>query len=104
MSWRIEASGGKGSANLVVIRPMHDDDPESEIRHVNIRVSPRCGRDHPTMPLFLDGMIYEDRTGVKYTILSGVLREMGPDDGESSIWVYDYLAVIGAHRLIGIPR
>lgn len=103
MSWRLEASGGGGSANLVVIQPVQDDDPEREIRHVRIRVSPRPGREHPTLPLFPDGFVYRDRTGLKYTIISGEISEIGPDDGESSIWVYDYLAVIGAHRLIGIP-
>ena len=102
MSWRMEASGGKGSANLVVIRPVNDNDPFSETQHVHIRVSPKGGRDHPTMPLFPDGMVYQDRAGTKYTILSGVMKEVGPDDGESSLWIYDYLAAIGAHRLSGL--
>ncbi len=103
MAWRLEASGGKGSANLIVIEPVSDNGPEDPVQHVHIRVSPRCGRDHPTMPLFPDGTIYQDRSGLKYTILSGIVVEKGPDDGESSLWVYDYLAAIGAHRLTGLP-
>jgi hypothetical protein len=86
-----------------MIEPVSDDDPFSEIQQVHIRVSPKGGRDHPTMPLFPDGMIYQDRLGVKYTILSGVMMEIGTSDGESSIWVHDYLAAFGAHRLIGMP-
>src|SRR5690606_18651125 len=101
MAWRREASGVRG-ANRVTIEPVMDDSPDSEIRHVRIRVTPRVG-ELPTMPLFPEGVIYVDRTGLKYTILSHEVREVGPDSGEHSIWIYDYLAVIGAHRLTG-PR
>lgn len=101
MSWHIETSGARG-ANRVTIDPVSDDDPRSEIRHVCIRVTPRIG-ELPTMPFFPEGMVYTDRTGVKYTILAARVQEVGPDDGERSIWIYEYLAAIGAHSLTG-PR
>ena len=101
MSWRIEASGAKG-ANRVTIEPVSDDSSDSEVKHVRIRVAPRIG-EHPTMPFIPDGMVYTDRFGMKYTILVGQITEIGPDDGERSIWVHDYLAAIGAHTLTG-PR
>lgn len=101
MGWRIEASGACG-ANRIIIEPVSDDSPDSEIRHVRIRVTPRTG-ELPSLPFFPEGMVYTDRTGVKYTILSSQVREVGADDGERSIWIYDYLAALGAHTLTG-PR
>lgn len=101
MSWRIEASGAKG-ANRVTIEPVSDDNPDGEIKHVRIRVTPRTG-ELPTMPFFPEGMVYTDRIGMKYTILSSRVCEVGPDDGDRSIWIYDYLAAMGAHTLTG-PR
>ena len=69
MTWRIEASGGTGSANLVVIQPVSDDDPNDPIRHAIIKVSPKGGRDHPTLPVFPLGFVYRDRSGMAYTIM-----------------------------------
>jgi len=102
MAWRLEASGGMGSGNQVVIEPATDNDPESEIQYVRIRVRPMGGREFPTMPLFPDGLVYQDRNGIPYTIVTGRVVEKGGDDGESSLWIYDYLAAIGAHTLIGL--
>lgn len=102
MSWRLEASGAKG-ANRVTIQPVSDDPPDSEIRHVRIRVTPRIG-ELPTMPFFPEGVVYTDRAGTKYTIIAAQVTEIGPDDGEHSIWAYDYLAAIGSHRMIGLQK
>lgn len=90
--WRLEASGGAGSGNLVVIRPVEDDDPSSEVRHAIITVSPKGGRDHPTLPLFPEGFTYRDRMGIAYKILRSAMVERGSDDGEHSMWSYEYLA------------
>ncbi|MCP9209679.1 hypothetical protein [Streptomyces cucumeris] len=87
---------------MIVIVPVEDDDPHQEIRRVRIRVSPKGGRDHPSLPLLQKGMLYRDRTGVKYTILAAMVCESGIDDGEPSIWTYDYLAAIGVHALTGV--
>ena len=92
MTWRIEASGGTGSANLVVIQPVSDDDPNDPVRHAIIRVSPKGGREHPTLPIFPIGFVYRDRIGVEYTIMHYVMVESGDDDGEHSMWSYEYLA------------
>jgi hypothetical protein len=92
VTWRIEASGGTGSANLVVIQPVSDDDPNDPIRHAIIKVSPKGGRDHPTLPVFPLGFVYRDRIGMEYTIMGYSIVESGPDDGEHSIWSYEYLA------------
>ena len=100
--WRLEARGGKGCENFVVIQPVTDDDPYSDVKHVRIRVTPLGQRWQPTMPFFPEGMVYTDRNGLKYTIITSMITEIGPPDGEHSMWVYDYLAVIGAHRLIGV--
>lgn len=96
MTWRIEASGGTGSANLVVIRPVEDDDPHSKIRHAILTVSPKAGRDHPTLPLFPEGFIYRDRLGMAYRVQESTIVESGPDDGEHSIWRYEYLVAYSA--------
>lgn len=101
MTWRLEASGGSGSVNLVVIRPVKDDDPNSETRHVLITVSPKGGRDHPTLPLFPEGFIYRDRMGMAYRILQPTMVESGADDGEHSFWRYEYLATFSALTTIG---
>jgi hypothetical protein len=100
MGLRLEASGVKG-ANSVTVEAVDDDDPKSDVRHVRIRVRGRNG-EIPTMPFFPEGMVYTDRTGGKYTILAARVTEVGPPGGEQSIWVYDYLAAIGAHRLSGL--
>lgn len=97
MSWLLEASGAKG-ANKVIIEPI--DSPAGP-GHVRIRIKPLSG-EHPTMPMIPRGMVYRSRNGVEYTILNGVVVEIGPEDGESSFWVYDYLALIGAHTLTGL--
>jgi hypothetical protein len=104
MTWRLEASGGTGSANLVVIRPVEDDKPGSEIRHALITVSPKGGRDHPTLSLFPTGFVYRDRTGMAYTILRSSIVETGTDDGEHSSWRYEYLAAFSAIVPIGAFR
>lgn len=101
MTWRIEASGGTGSANYVVIRPMMDDAPESEIRHVLITISPKGGRELPTLPMLPQGAIYRDRVGMAYRIEESVLVERGPDDGEHSMWSYEYLASYRATLPVG---
>lgn len=100
MGLSFEASGVKG-ANRVTIEAVSDDDPGSSVKHVRIRVTPRTG-EIPTMPFFPEGMVYTDRMGSKYTILAAQVVEVGPPGGEQSIWVYDYLAAIGAHRLSGL--
>lgn len=100
MGLRFEASGVKG-ANRVTIESVSDEDPGSDIKHVRIRVTPRTG-EIPTMPFFPEGMVYTDRNGLKYTILAAQVNEIGPVGGEQSIWVYDYLAAIGAHRMLGL--
>jgi hypothetical protein len=101
MVWRIEASGGTGSANLVVIQPVSDDDPNDPVRHAIIRVSPKGGREHPTLPLFPRGFVYRDRIGMAYTILDCSMVESGPDDGEHSIWSYEYLAAYTVTAKVG---
>jgi hypothetical protein len=98
MSWRLEASGAKG-ANKVTIEPIESGDPEQT--RVRIRVTSLNG-EHPTMPIYPRGTVYRDRNGVDYTILNLVVREMGPDDGETSFWMHDYLALLGAHNLVGL--
>jgi hypothetical protein len=104
MTWRIEASGGTGSANLVVIQPVEDDDPADVVRHAIITVSPKGGRDHPTLPLFPEGFVYRDRIGTAYTILRSAIVESGTDDGEHSTWKYEYLAAFSALMPIGSVR
>lgn len=99
MGFRIEASGMTGQ-NQVVIEPITDDDPSNEIRRVRIQVKPTVG-ELPTLPFFPEGRVYTDRLGVKYTILQAQVTEFGSDDGESSMWIYEYLAVIGAYSLTG---
>lgn len=101
MTWRIEASGGTGSANLVVIQPVTDDEPGSEIRHAIITVSPKGGRDHPSLPIFPEGYVYRDRLDMAYTILRSSIVESGPYDGEHSMWSYEYLAAFSAVAPIG---
>jgi hypothetical protein len=101
MTWRLEASGGTGSANFVVIRPVEDDVPSSDIRHAIITVSPKGGRDHPTLPLFPEGYIYRDRTSMAYRILRSTIVESGSYDGEHSTWRYEYLAAFSAVVPIG---
>lgn len=101
MTWRIEASGGTGSANLVVIRPVSDDEPGEEIRHAILTVSPKAGKDIPTMPLFPVGYTYRDRLGMAYRILEGAVVETGSDDGEHSMWRYEYLVAFSAIVPIG---
>ena len=92
MTWRIEASGGTGSANLVVIQPVTDDDPSDPVRHAIIRISPNGGREHPTLPLFPKGFVDRNRIGIAYKILECSMVESGTDDGEHSMWSYEYLA------------
>lgn len=101
MAWRIEASGGKGSANLVVIQPVTDDDPGDVVRHAIIKVSPKGGRELPTLPLFPVGFIYRDRLKMAYTILRASLVESGSDDGEHSMWSYEYLAAFSVAVPVG---
>lgn len=93
MSWRLEASGATG-ANKVTIEPIQEG-------HVRIRVTARNG-EHPTMQILPRGTIYRSRNGVEYTILNAVVEEVGPEDGEASFWAHDYLALIGAHTLMGL--
>lgn len=100
MSWRLEASGASG-ANRVTIKPI--ESKESGVGHVRIRVTSTNG-EHPTMPVYPRGTIYRSRNGVEYTILNVVVTELGPEDGESSFWVHDYLAAIGAHTLTGLQH
>lgn len=99
MGFRIEASGFTGE-NQVVIEPIADDDPSSEIRRVRIQVKATV-KELPTLPFFPEGMVYTDRMGLKYTILQAQVTERGSDDGESSMWIYEYLAVVGAYSLTG---
>ena len=99
MSWCIEASGATG-ANLITIEPIKMEGSDSG-EHVRIRVTPTRG-EHPTMPILPRGMVYQDRAGLQYTILNSVMEEKGPDDGEASFWIYNYLALIGAHTLTGL--
>lgn len=101
MTWRIEASGGKGSANLVVIQPVTDDDPGDTIRHAIITVSPKGGRELPTIPLFPVGFVYRDRLKIAYTIVQSSMVESGSDDGEHSMWSYEYLATFSVVSPIG---
>jgi hypothetical protein len=96
MAWRIEASGGTGSANYVVIQPMMDDDPESEVRHALITISPKGGREHPTIPMLPPGALYRDRLGMAYRIQEATIVETGTDDGEHSMWRYEYLVAYSA--------
>jgi hypothetical protein len=96
VSWRLEASGAKGT-NQITIEPI--ETVNSEHPHVRIRVASLNG-EHPTMPIFPRGTIYRDRNEVQYTILNHVVAELGPVDGEMSFWIYDYLAMIGAHALV----
>lgn len=96
MTWRIEASGGTGSANLVVIQSVTDDDPYDPVRHVLIRISPKAGRELPSMPLFPVGSIYRDRDGMAYRIREATVIETGSPDGEHSMWSYEYLAAYSA--------
>ena len=96
MTWRIEASGGTGSANFVVIQPVTDDDPSDPIRHALIKVSPKGGRELPSMPFLPVGAIYRDRVGMAYSIETATVVEMGPDDGEHSMWCYEYLVAYTA--------
>lgn len=103
MTWRIEASGGTGSANLIVIQPVVDDEPGDLVRHAILKVSPKAGRDHPTLPLFPIGYTYRDRLGMAYRILDGAVVEKGPDDGEHSMWGYEYLVAYSAVVPIGSP-
>mgnify|MGYP001136554419 CR=1 FL=1 len=51
-----------------------------------------CIRDSPTLPLFPIGFVYRDRIGMEYTIMRYAMVESGADDGEHSIWSYEYLA------------
>lgn len=104
MTWRLEASGGTGSANFVVIRPVEDDEPGSEVRHAIITVSPKGGRDHPTLPMFPAGHVYRDRMGMAYEILQATIVESGTDDGEHSTWRYEYLAAFSAVVPIGLKQ
>lgn len=101
MTWRLEASGGTGSANLIVIQPVQDDEPSSQIRHALIRVSPKGGRDHPTLPLFPEGFIYRDRTGMAYRIIKAAIVESGSYEGENSTWSYEYMAAFSASVPVG---
>lgn len=96
MTWRIEASGGTGSANYVVIQPMLDDAPGDDIRHALITISPKGGREHPTIPMLPPGVLYRDRLGMAYRIEEAVLVETGTDDGEHSMWRYEYLVAYSA--------
>lgn len=98
MSWRLEASGAQG-ANLVVVQPIEPDEPNGNIKHVRIRVTPTGGREYPTMPIWPEGTVYRSRWGLEFTIIRHVVEERGGDDGESSVWTYDYLALWGAHTL-----
>lgn len=101
MAWRIEASGGTGSANYVVIQPMMDDAPESEVRHALITISPKGGREHPTIPMLPPGAIYRDRLGMAYRIQEATIVETGTDDGEHSMWRYEYLVTYSAVLTVG---
>lgn len=98
MSFRIESSGGTG-ANRVTIEPVESKD--SERPHACITVKP-TNSEHPTMPILPRGSIYRDRDGFEFTILNVRVVEFGPDDGESSFWKYEYLALTGAHSLTGL--
>lgn len=100
MTRLLESSGAYGG-NLVVIDYVSDDPSDSDVRHVRIQVKPRVG-EIPTLPFFPEGMIYVDRTGQKYTILRAQMVEKGEVGGERSIWLYEYLAAVGAHHLIGL--
>lgn len=102
MSWKLEANGIDGR-NLVIIEPVIDDGPADEIRHVRIKVTPQAGGEKPTLPFFPPGAVYRDRSGTKYTILATEVYEVGPDDGEGSMWGYQYLAALGVHRLADLP-
>jgi hypothetical protein len=101
MAWRLEASGARG-ANLIVIEPIMPSDPDYMLTHVRIRVTPKGGHEFPTVPLWPRGTLYRDRLGSEYTIIRGIVEERGGDDGESSIWTYDYLALWGVHDLSGL--
>jgi hypothetical protein len=103
MTWRLEASGATG-ANLIVIQPIEsDEDPTGKIKHVRIRITPTGGHEHPTMPIWPPGIVYRHRDGLEFTILRPpVVEERGGEDGESSIWTFDYLALWGAHDLTRI--
>lgn len=102
MSWRLEASGAKG-ANLVVVEPIEnsEDGGDGPVKQVRIRVTPTGGHEYPTMPIWPRGTVYRTRFGMEFTILHHVVEERGPEDGEASIWTYDYLALWGAHDLVG---
>ncbi|MGW2082898.1 hypothetical protein ACWCOW_39420 [Streptomyces sp. NPDC001939] len=82
----------------MTIRPAPKDDSDSKFSFVHLHVTPRLGHEMPTLPLFPEGRVYTDRTGVQYTVLAVRVVEHG-HDGEQSIWCYDYLAAIGSHRL-----
>lgn len=95
MTWHLMASGSK---NDISIKPLKGNDPEGGVAFVSIRITPPAGVDHATLPILPKGTVYRDRNGVPYTILSLEVSEAGCDD-EGSIWIYEYMAVIGAHRL-----
>lgn len=101
MTWRIEASGGTGSANFVTIQPVTDDDPYSPIRHALITISPKGGRELPSMPFLPVGAIYRDRVGMAYRIQEATVVESGSDDGEHSMWRYEYLVAYTAVLPVG---
>jgi hypothetical protein len=102
MTWRLESSFGGGAGDLLVIQPVTDDDPTSEVRHVRIRVTPGGNRWMPAIPHWTDGHVYVDRNKIPYTIITSETIEFGRPDGENSILIYDYLAAIGRHTILGM--
>ena len=101
MSWRLETSSSDQAQNRVTIQPVVDNDPANPMQYVVIRVVPWGDNQAPTLPIMPPGFVYQDRTGIRYTVVKGSMVEDG--DGESvTFWSFEYLAVLGVHEMTGL--